>query len=137
MICCAHDRMTVTKRMLRFFLWLALLLPAPALAQTQPDSGRTNVAPAGAAQSASPACVQVQVAGQAPSALNCLNQQLQQDVEGVAPTQSKLPLSADSPSNQVGTFNEQSMREQYGQNFGKSATPYRPPPPTFNTSLSH
>ena len=106
--------------MVRFFLWLALLAPAAATAQ-----------------SANPACVQVQVAGQAPSAFNCLNQQLQQAVEGVAPTQSKLPLSANAPSNQVGTFNEQSVSEQYGQNFGKSATPYRPPPPTFNTSLSH
>jgi hypothetical protein len=120
------------------FLGLLILVSAPALAQTQPDSSGTVVAPAaGAAQSASPACVQVQVAGEASSAFNCLNQQLQQDVEGTGPTQSKLPLSANSPSNQVGTFNEQSLREQYGQNFGKSATPYRPPPPTFNTSLSH
>jgi len=92
---------------------------------------------AAAAQPASPACVQVQAGGTASSSLNCLNQQLQQEVQGVAPTQSKLPLSANSPSNQVGTFNEQSVSEQYGQNFGKSATPFRPPPPTYNTSLSH
>jgi hypothetical protein len=120
--------------MRRLLLWLVILVPLPALAQTGANS---QLAPAsGAAQSAQ-TCVQVQVAGQGPSAFNCLNQQLQQEVEGVAPTQSKLPLSATSPSNQVGTFNEQSLSEQYGQNFGKSATPYRPPPPTFNTSLSH
>lgn len=104
--------------MFRYFLWLGLLVPAQAAAP-------------------SPACVQVQVAGQGTSAYNCLNQQLQQEVEGATPTQSKLPISASSPSNQVGTFNEQSMREQYGQNFGKSATPYRPPAPAFNSSLSH
>ncbi len=104
--------------MVRFFVWLVLLVPAQAIAQ-------------------SPACVQVQVTGQGSSAFNCLNQQLQQEVEGAAPTQSKLPISATSPSNQVGTFNEQSLSEQYGQNFGKSAVPYRPPPPVFNSSLSH
>jgi hypothetical protein len=93
--------------------------------------------PASGATQSGQTCVQVQVAGQGPSAFNCLNQQLQQEVEGFAPSQSKLPISATSPSNQVGTFNEQSLSEQYGQNFGKSAVPYRPPPPTFNTSLSH
>ena len=103
--------------MFRFFAWLVILAPVPALAQT-------------------PACVQVQVAGQGSSAFNCLNQQLQQDVQGVSSAQAKLPTSATSPSNQLGTFNEQSLREQYGQNFGKSAMPYRPPPPSFNTSLS-
>jgi hypothetical protein len=115
--------------MLRYFLWLGILLPLPAAAQSGSNSG--------AAPSANPACVQVQVTGKSPSAFNCLNQQLQQEVQGVAPPQPKLPLSANSSSNQVGTFNEQSVSEQYGQNFGKSATPYRPPPPTFNTSLSH
>jgi len=121
--------------MFKFFLWLLIVLPAPAAAQTPPDGGRPSAAAAGAPPSAGQTCVQVQVTGAGSSAFNCLNQQLQQDVEAVAPTQSKPPISATSPSNQVGIFNEQSLSEQYGQNFGKSAVPYRPPPPSFNTSL--
>lgn len=123
--------------MFRFFLWLVVLVPTQAVAQTKLNSGATMVQrAAGVAQSASPACVQVQVAGEGSSAYNCLNQQLQQDVESARPAQTELPISANSPSNQVGTFNEQSVCEQYGQNFGKSVIPYRPPAPIFNTSLS-
>jgi hypothetical protein len=110
-------------------LALLILLPAPALAQTgaitlpgsPPASGQT--------------CVQVQVTGQTPSAYNCLNQQLQQLVQGANPAQPNLPLAANSSSNQVGTFNEQGVAEQYGQNFGKSVIPYRPPAPAFNNPL--
>ncbi len=113
-------------------LWfaLAVLGPAAALAQATQDSGITLPG------SASQTCVQVQVAGQKPSVLNCLNQQLQQDVQDANPATPALPLSANSPSNQVGTFNEQGVSEQYGQNFGKSVMPYRPPVPVFNNSLT-
>jgi hypothetical protein len=107
-------------------LALVMLGPAPALAQ----SGGITL-PGSTAQT----CVQVQVTGQKPSALSCLNQQLQQDVQGANPTAPSLPLAANSPSNQVGTFNEQGVAEQYGQNFGKSAIPFRPPVPVFVNSL--
>jgi hypothetical protein len=103
---------------------LALVIPARAWAQNLSLPG-----------SSGQACVQVQVAGQKPSPFNCLNQQLQQDVQGTGATQPHLPLVATSPSNQVGTFNEQGVAEQYGQNFGKSVVPYRPPAPVFNNSL--
>jgi hypothetical protein len=104
---------------------LALAIPAQAWAQ--------NVTLPG---SSGQSCVQVQVAGQKPSPFNCLNQQLQQEVQGAGSTQPHMALGATSPSNQVGTFNEQGVAEQYGQNFGKSVIPYRPPAPVFNNSLS-
>ncbi len=113
-----------------FWLVLVMLGPGPALAQAATGSGGITL-PGSSGQT----CVQVQVAGQKPSAINCLNQQLQQDAQGANPTEPTLPLSAASSSNQVGTFNEQGVAEQYGQNFGKSAIPYRPPVPVFTNPL--
>jgi hypothetical protein len=122
---------------LAFCLLLALMAPTLAFAQSATGNGGLVIPGASdPAQPPSQTCVQVKVNGEAPSAYNCLNQQLQQEVLGTSTANPKLPLSASSGPNQVGTFNEQSLREQYGQNFGKSAIPYRPPPPNFNTSLS-
>ncbi len=102
----------------------AMVIVTPAGAWAQPASSR----PAGG-----PACVQVQIGGETAPAYGCLNQQLQEIARTAAAPQAALPLSAGSSSNQVGSFNEQGVREQYGQNFGKSALPYRPPAPVFNT----
>jgi hypothetical protein len=110
--------------------WLVLVMLGPAPAWAQATTGGI-VLPGSSGQT----CVQVQIAGQKPSGLNCLNQQLQQDVQGANPAAPSLPLSANSPSNQVGTFNEQGVAEQYGQNFGKSAIPFRPPVPVFINPL--
>ena len=109
---------------------LLFALMAPALASAQSGTGNSGLVIPGASGQAKPqsqTCVQVKVNGESPSAYNCLNQQLQQEVLGSSTANPKLPLSASSGPNQVGTFNEQSVREQYGQNFGKSVTPYRPP----------
>jgi hypothetical protein len=114
------------------------MAPTHVWAQSATGNGGLVIPGAsGQVQPQSQTCVQVKVNGESPSAYNCLNQQLQQEVLGTSAANPKLPLSAGSGPNQVGTFNEQSVREQYGQNFGKSAVPYRPPAPTFNTSLSH
>ncbi len=123
---------------LGFCLLLAVTVPALASAQSAAGNGGLVLPGAtGQAEPQSQTCVQVKVNGESPSAYNCLNQQLQQEALGTSAANPKLPLTASSGPNQVGTFNEQSVREQYGQNFGKSAIPYRPPPPNFNTSLTH
>jgi hypothetical protein len=109
-----------------------LILAAPAYAQSTPDAGSTLVL--GSSQPAVPGsqtCVQVKVTGQTASPFNCLNQQLQQQVQGPAPAV-PLPLGATSQSNAVGTFNRTGVAEQYGQNFGTSVTPYRPAPTISN-----
>jgi hypothetical protein len=76
-------------------------------------------------------CVQVTLNGQKPPAYNCLNQQMQSLALGAQAAPPALPVTANAPSNQVGTFNQQGIAEQYGQNFGKSVIPYRPPAPVM------
>ena len=119
--------------------WLALLpalfllVPAQLVAQTTSGTAPDSINLPG---SSGQTCVQVKVQGETPSPFNCLNQELQQEVEGSSAAQPNIPLSATSPSNAIGTFNEQGVAEQYGQNFGKSVIPYRPPTPVFSNSLS-
>lgn len=124
-------------------LALPLAIAGRADAQTAPGNGGNFAipgpaqAPGSAGGKASPGqtCVQVQIQGQKPNPYDCLNQQLQQQVQGESQNSPSLPLSAASPSNKVGTFNEQGLKEQYGPNFGKSVIPYRPPAPTFSSGL--
>jgi hypothetical protein len=84
-----------------------------------------------------PACVQVQIAGQAAPAFACLNQELQSQAQAAhqAP-RIAAPLGAGGPSNATGTFNQTGVAQQYGKNFGSSVIPYRPPPPVF-TNPTH
>jgi hypothetical protein len=121
-------------------LCLALLLIAavPAYAQSTPKGGNGVTLPGSGGQPAAgngQTCVQVQIPGQKPSPFNCLNQQLQSQAQGTHQSSPSLPLGANSPSNKVGTFNEQGLQEQYGQNFGKSVVPFRPPAPVFSNAL--
>ena len=119
------------------FLCAALVTEPGVRAQTMPGNGGVTL-PGTAGQSAAgngQTCVQVQIAGQKPSSFNCLNQQLQQQVQGAQGTPGIPPVTSSSPSNKVGTFNEQGISEQYGKNFGKSVVPFRPPAPVFGNSL--
>ena len=129
--------MTKVPRRLGLALMLACTGVGAAWAQGAPGNG--NVAlPGSAGQPASGSsqtCVQAQIGNEKPSPYDCLNQQMQQQVRGTNAGPPSLPLSATSPSNQVGTFNEQGVKEQYGPNFGKSVIPYRPPTPVFSNGL--
>jgi len=102
----------------RIVFGLAILFVLPSLAPAQ-SGGKT--------------CVQVAIAGQGPSQLACLNQELQSLAQAAAPPAAAVPLGAGSSSNAVGTFNQFGVAEQYGKNFGTSAIPYRPPAPVFST----
>jgi hypothetical protein len=116
---------------------LAICLFASAGVQAQNTSGSGNFSVGGktAPLSGGQTCVQVQIQGQKPNPYDCLNQQLQSQAQGGTQSSPSLPLAANAPSNKVGTFNEQGVKEQYGQNFGKSVIPFRPPPPSFSNSL--
>jgi hypothetical protein len=95
---------------------LILALPATAFAQTQ------KPAPAPPTN-----CTDVQV-GSAES-YSCINAKLGAIANGTERLSSQdAPVNSASPSNVVGTFNEGATRNRLGQNFGKSAVPYRPPP---------
>jgi len=78
-------------------------------------------------------CVQVVIPGQKSDPFACLNQQLQSEALAASGQASPTaPITANSPANATGTFNETGVSQQYGKNFGVSATPYRPAVPTFN-----
>ena len=73
-------------------------------------------------------CTDVQV-GSAQS-YSCINAKLGAVARGTArfSADADAPVTAGSPSNVVGTFNEGATRNRLGQNFGKSAVPFRPAP---------
>ncbi|HEY4078721.1 MAG TPA: hypothetical protein VGM26_17470 [Rhizomicrobium sp.] len=80
-------------------------------------------------------CVEVEINGQRAPGMNCLNQELAQKAAAVARTPSIAPLDALSPAVRVGGFSQAAVAQQYGQNFGKSAQPYRPPAPVYASPL--
>ncbi len=67
--------------------------------------------------------------------IGCLNEQLKRQVDQVNPTQTQAPLDARSQDIKVGTVNIPAVQQQYGQNFGHSVMPYRPPPLTYSSGL--
>jgi hypothetical protein len=78
-------------------------------------------------------CVDVEIDGS--RAFHCLNEELRRQVDKVAPVLNTPPIDARSPDPQTGVINLPGVREQYGKNFGVSAFPYRPPPPTFTSPI--
>ena len=71
-------------------------------------------------------CVEVEIGSS--RAFNCLNQKLKREVDRVAPTLNLPPIDARSPDTKTGVINIPAVQQQYGKNFGVSATPYRPGP---------
>ena len=67
--------------------------------------------------------------------IGCLNEQLKRQVDQVNPTQTQAPLDARSQDIKVGTVNIPGVQQQYGQNFGHSVMPYRPPPLIYSSGL--
>jgi hypothetical protein len=71
-----------------------------------------------------------------PPSLDCLNADLKQKVDRVNRPDIQAPLDARSPDVKTGVVNIPGVKEQYGQNFGKSVVPYRPPQPVFAPPLA-
>lgn len=74
-------------------------------------------------------CVDVVIGSE--RSFGCLNEKLRHQVERVNPAVNAPPLDAGSPDVKTGVVNIPAVKEQYGQNFGVSAVPFRPPPPVF------
>jgi hypothetical protein len=66
-------------------------------------------------------------------AMDCLNRKLKGEVDRVNPTMNLPLIDARSPDTKVGVVNIPGVAQQYGKNFGVSAVPYRPAPPTFSS----
>ncbi len=112
-----------------------LALNGQGLAQEQPqplpqiEVGGQRIPPASSGGCAKAA------AGSSQS-LNCLNQQLKQQVDQVNPQTIDAPLNAGSGDTKIGIVNLPAVQQQYGKNYGHSVIPFRPPPPTFASPLS-
>jgi hypothetical protein len=117
--------MSVSSRVL---IWTATFctISAGALAE--------DVQLAGKQDGAQTSCVEVEINGQKTPGMSCLNQELAQKA-AAAHTPAIAPLDAQSPSVKVGGFSQAAVAQQYGQNFGKSAEPYRPPAPVYASPL--
>ena len=81
-------------------------------------------------------CVDVQVGNERVPDFDCINRQFRAQVEHahMAPPPA-APIDAHSSSTQVGTANQAAAEQMMGNEFGKSAQPQRPAPPTFVPSL--
>jgi hypothetical protein len=73
----------------------------------------------------------------ADNSLGCINQRLGKKAGEVKPLVNLPPLDARSQDIKVGVVNVPAVQQRYGQNFGHSVIPYRPPPPVFAAPLSH
>jgi|GEM_PF-198251 len=94
--------------------------------------GTAWAAPATKSDAAKTPCVDVQIGNDRTAFLECLNGAFQRDVQREHQNpQIEAPIGAQSPPNQVGTFNEQAARQQMGSSFGVSGVPQRPKP-VFN-----
>ena len=84
-------------------------------------------AQADTASSAPMPCVEVQIGQDSASHMDCVNDALRRVVEREhnRPVP-EAPVSANSASNQVGTFNEAASRQMMGDTFGISSVPQRP-----------
>ncbi len=103
------------------------VLAMPSMAQEASKDGVTL----GGSGPDTETCVEVEIAGQKTSGLDCLNQQIKRQVDHLLPTPTIAPLDAQSASVKVGGFSQAGMSEQYGKNFGKSVIPFRPAAPSF------
>jgi hypothetical protein len=75
--------------------------------------------------SQSQTCVDVRIGDE--RYYDCLNTLLRQSVPQQPAPLPQAPLTATSPPNAVGTFNEQAVRQMMGNNFGVSVVPQRAP----------
>ena len=109
--------------------------PAPLAASTAAPSdgiilGSTPSQPLPRAK-----CVDVEIGGE--HAFGCLNEQLKRQVERVNPGATLPPLDARSQDISIGLANTPAVQQQYGQNYGRSIVPYRPPPPVYSATWAH
>ncbi len=79
-------------------------------------------------------CVDVQIGEE--KSYGCINEQLRQQVDKFNPGVPSPPLDAKSQDIHIGIVNVPAIKQQYGENFGRSVIPSRPPPLIFTSPLS-
>lgn len=111
------------------------VLPAPPAGTVRPAPDNKGAGPSSAGTSPTPC---TNAPSGSPEAFNCLNRKLKQQVDQINPslTTPSAPLDARSPDIKVGIVNVPAVKEQYGQNFGVSAVPYRPAAPVYTAPVA-
>lgn len=74
-------------------------------------------------------CVDVEIGST--KTYDCLNKKMQKQTDGVVRPPTLPPVDAQSSDTKKGVVNVPALRQQYGPNYGKSAVPYRPQPPSY------
>jgi hypothetical protein len=97
-----------------------------AVVNAQGQEISSGAASRNAARGAMP-CVEVQIGQDRVSQMNCLNEAFRRSVEHEhkAPVP-EAPITAQSASNKVGTFNNAAAQQMMGNAYGVSAVPQRP-----------
>ena len=112
------------------FAWFGLFLAVSAAWADDRVGGSNATTPGGQPPAAaSETCVEVEIGGEKSSKLDCINQQLKQQVDRQQPVGNVPPLDAASPAVKLHGFNETALQQQYGKNLGKSVVPFRPTKP--------
>jgi hypothetical protein len=99
---------------------------------TLPGTSQTGAGPTSAGPSR---CGAASIGGD--QSFGCLNETLKRQVDQINPVLNAPPIDAKSQDLKVGTVNIPAVQQQYGQNFGHSVIPYRPPPLVFTSPLTH
>ena len=76
-------------------------------------------------------CVDVTVGND--RSFGCLNEKMKQQVDKVSPVMNVEPIDAKSSDTKTGVVSIPGVQQQYGQNFGRSVVPYRPPPLVYTS----
>ncbi len=71
-------------------------------------------------------CTEIEVKGKKIPPYDALNEKLRKAGERFNGNQPNAPLGAASESLKVGGFNQTGLKMQFGPNYGKSLSPYRP-----------
>jgi hypothetical protein len=124
-------------QMRRSIFVMAVAIPAmgtlPSQARSQPPSDLPPINVLGRPAAKADACA----SESGDRRLNCLNRKMQRQVDHISPPEISAPLGANSPDTKIGIVNLPAVQQQYGQNYGKSVIPFRPPPVSFAPALGH
>lgn len=102
-----------------------MLLAAPCRGEDAAPAKEEIIIGGAPAVAAPGSCVDVQIG--ADRSFDCLNRLLRSEVKKVEPHLPAPPIDAGSSDLKTGVVNIPAVRQQYGRNFGISATPYRDP----------
>jgi hypothetical protein len=116
-----------------YYIRTVLLVAAASAAQAEPVT-----LPPVHVDGTTPSCVDVQVQDARSLSFDCLNQTLKdaaQDHSTTPPAVTAKDVTGSGAPTTVGTFSYTATSIRMGNAFGHSATPQRPPAPSFTSAL--